>query len=105
MTDITALATKLDQIEAEMRSIGMWSDVAPSAEKFQSRVAFYGDTMSFDQWLQFVFVPRVRDVLSGASPAPKSSSVGAQAVREFDGLDKANRLTGLLGEFDRLIEG
>lgn len=100
----SALAAKIQEIETEMRGIGMWSDVAPSADKFQSRVAFFGDTMSFDQWLQFVFLPRVHEVLAGKSPAPASSSVGAYAVREFDGLDKANRLTGLLGEFDRLIE-
>jgi uncharacterized protein YqcC (DUF446 family) len=104
MKNSAALSAKIAQIEAEMRSIGMWSDVAPSADKFQSRVAFFGDTMSFDQWLQFVFLPRVHEVLDGKSPAPASSSVGAYAVREFDGMDAANRLTGLLSEFDRLIE-
>jgi uncharacterized protein YqcC (DUF446 family) len=100
----SALAAKIKEIEAEMHGIDMWSEVAPSADKFQSRVAFFGDTMSFDQWLQFVFLPRVHEVLDGKSPAPASSSVGAYAVREFDGLDQANRLIGLLSEFDRLIE-
>lgn len=104
-TNPTAVAAKADQIESEMRHIGMWSDVAPAAEKFQSQRAFYGDTMAFSQWLQFVFLPRVREAVSGQNPFPKSSAVGAYAVRELDGQDEAQRLAGLLSEFDRLICG
>jgi uncharacterized protein YqcC (DUF446 family) len=104
-TDAAAAATKLDQIEAEMRRIGMWSEKAPSPETFESRQAFFGDTMAFEQWLQFVFLPHAREAADGTSPFPKSSSVGAYAVRQFDGRGEAQHLGSLLSEFDELIHG
>lgn len=105
MTDAAAAMTKLNQIEAEMRRIGMWSANAPRPEQFQSRQAFFSDTMAFEQWLQFVFLPHAREAASGESPFPKSSSVGAYAVRQFDGRDAAQTLGSLLSEFDGLIHG
>jgi uncharacterized protein YqcC (DUF446 family) len=104
-TDAAAAAAKLDQIEAEMRRIGIWSENAPSPEQFQSRQAFFGDTMTFEQWLQFVFLPHAREAASGTSPFPKTSSVGAYAVRQFDGRGEAQPLGSLLSQFDELIEG
>jgi uncharacterized protein YqcC (DUF446 family) len=79
-----------DQIEAEMRRIGIWRDTAPSPN------------MAFSQWLQFVFLLRVRDAIA-ANDLPASSSVAARAVREFDGMDEADDLIGLLVAFDGLI--
>jgi uncharacterized protein YqcC (DUF446 family) len=61
------------------------------------------DTMTFSQWLQFIFLPRVREAVTSNS-FPKSSSVGAQAVREFDGNPEADQLITLLSEFDDLFD-
>ena len=65
--------------------------------------AFAMDTMTFVQWLQFIFLPRVREAVKSNS-FPTSSSVGAQAVREFDGDPEADQLITLLSEFDGLFE-
>src|SRR5215469_9481597 len=92
-----------DEIEGEMRSNGMWQDqpLRPGQLNFQQ--AFGMDTMTFTQWLQFVFLPRVRESVA-ANRFPQSSSVGTQAVREFDGNTEADRLVTLLSEFDALFE-
>ncbi len=105
MTDAKAVAAKLDQIEAEMRRIGIWSEKAPSPEQFQSQRAFLTDTMAFEQWLQFVFLPHAREAVIGEFPFPTSSSVGTRAVKEFDGSAESQRLGTLLSEFDGLIHG
>jgi uncharacterized protein YqcC (DUF446 family) len=65
--------------------------------------AFAMDTMTFTQWLQFVFIPRVREA-AATNQFPSTSSVGAQAVREFDGDPNAERLVTLLSEFDALFD-
>ncbi len=54
---------KLDEIESEMKHLGMWSKTPLPKEVFQDMGAFGMKTMSFDQWLQFVFVPNVRKLL------------------------------------------
>ena len=93
----------LDQIEAEMRRIGMWQAEPPRPEQLKFTKAFAMDTMAFSQWLQFVFIPRVRAAVA-ANSFPKGSSVGAQAVREFDGQPEAEQLLTLLSEFDALFQ-
>jgi uncharacterized protein YqcC (DUF446 family) len=93
----------IEQIEQEMRKIGFWQDQPLRPEQMTFKQAFAMDTMTFAQWLQFVFVPRVHQAIASNS-FPQSSSVGAQAVRELDGdLDAAN-LVALLCEFDALFE-
>jgi uncharacterized protein YqcC (DUF446 family) len=93
----------LDQIEAEMRRIGIWQAEPPRPEQRKFTKAFAMDTMAFSQWLQFIFLPRVREAVA-ANRLPKGSSVGAQAVREFDGHPEADRLLTLLSEFDALFQ-
>lgn len=98
------VATGIEQIEAELRRLGMWAPSPPPDEAFESTVAFHGDTMPFEQWLQFVLVPRVRSALAGEGSFPTRSMVGVRAVREYDGHPDADRLVTLLSDFDRLVE-
>jgi uncharacterized protein YqcC (DUF446 family) len=59
--------------------------------------------MTFAQWLQFVFIPSVRNILGTKGDFPAYSMVGTQAIREFDGDERASRLVQLLNEFDLLF--
>src|SRR5215472_4730304 len=93
----------IDQIEKEMRRIGFWQEQPLRPEQLSFKKAFAVDTMTFAQWLQFVFVPRVREAVA-SNNFPSSSSVGVQAVREFDGDPDADRLIQLLSEFDALFD-
>ena len=92
-----------DLIEAEMRRIGYWQSEPLRPEQMEFTQAFAMDTMIFAQWMQFVFLPRVREA-AAANQFPSSSSVGAQAVREFDGDPNAEQLVSLLSEFDTLFD-
>jgi uncharacterized protein YqcC (DUF446 family) len=97
------MRAKADEIEAELKRIGYWQQQPLPAEKLQFKRAFGADTMSFPQWLQFVFLPRARDVAAKRAKAPDASTVGAYAVRELDGDPKADQLVSLLSEFDALF--
>jgi uncharacterized protein YqcC (DUF446 family) len=97
------VVTYADRIEAEMRSIGFWQNEPLRPEQMEFTQAFAMDTMTYAQWLQFVFLARVREA-AAANQFPASSSVGAQAVREFDGDPDADRLVTLLAEFDALFD-
>ncbi|HEY6348101.1 MAG TPA: YqcC family protein [Candidatus Angelobacter sp.] len=97
------VARYADEIEGELRSMGLWQDQPLRAEQLKFKQAFAMDTMTFIQWLQFVFLPRVREAVA-SNQFPQGSSVGAQAVRELDGHPDADRLLTLLSEFDALFE-
>ncbi len=90
-------------IEAELKRVGYWQDRPLRPEQLQFSKASAMDTMTFTQWLQFIFLPRVREA-AAANQFPSGSSVGAHAVREFDGDPQAGKLVALLSEFDALFD-
>jgi uncharacterized protein YqcC (DUF446 family) len=92
-----------DLIEAEMKRIRYWQETPLRPEQMQFTKAFAVDTMTFTQWLQFIFLTRVREAAAANQP-PSGSSVSAQAVREFDGDPDADNLITLLSEFDALFD-
>jgi uncharacterized protein YqcC (DUF446 family) len=100
----TQAEVKISEIEAEMKRIGYWSANPLPEEAYDFHEAFAMDTMAFPQWLQFILVPRVRQIIEEEGAFPPKSMVGAQAVREFDGDENASQLVSLLGEFDDLFD-
>lgn len=102
MPDTQAVLSKLEQIETEMRNIKLWQESLLEAEQYNFKTAFAGDTMSFSQWLQFIFIPNVKRAAANGS-FPSSSQVSARAVREFDGIKEASTLIEYLSEFDALF--
>jgi uncharacterized protein YqcC (DUF446 family) len=91
-------------IESEMRRLGLWLEQPPPEETVLAGGAFGLGTVPFDTWLQVVFVQRLRQVAAGTFDIPTSSSVGAQAVREWDA-DPFDRdeLLGLIHQVDSLL--
>lgn len=96
--------SQLDVIETVMRHAGMWQAEALRPEQYDFRLAFASDTMSFGQWLQFVFVPAVRRAVE-AGRFPSSSDVAVQGVRAFDGVPGTDALLTELARFDALFNG
>ncbi len=103
MPDPTVVLEKLAKIELALRQAGLWQESALSPEQYDFRVAFAMDTMSFTQWLQFVFIPTVK-LRAQEGQFPRRSMVAAQAVREFDGVPEADEVVRLLSEFDELFQ-
>jgi len=98
-----ALSSKADSIEIELKRLGRWSSQMPSDEAFENMGAFGANTMSFEQWLQFVLIPRIREIIEMKSDLPASSHLATYAVRYFDGDYEADPLRELLHQLDDLI--
>jgi uncharacterized protein YqcC (DUF446 family) len=102
MPETQAVLSKLEQIESEMRRINLWQEKPLEAEQYDFKAAFAADTMSFSQWLQFIFIPNVKRAAAN-NKFPSKSQVGVKAVREFDGMEAASGLIEYLSEFDALF--
>lgn len=98
-----AVAGKIEEIEQELKRMGAWQQEPLPPEAWQFRSAFAMDTMAFEQWLQFILIPRVREIVETRGEFPPESHLAPHAVREFDGRDDTDRLCTLLHEFDRLF--
>lgn len=103
-TRVSMLAEHLLLIERELRLLGWWQDEAPSAEALASPEPFCVDTLTFEQWLQWIFLPRMKVLLESGAALPSVSGIqamGEMVYRQQPGI--ARRLLELLGEFDRLL--
>jgi uncharacterized protein YqcC (DUF446 family) len=97
---------KINQIETEMKNVGMWQDEPLPPDKLAVKAAFGQDKLSFEQWLQFIFIPRVKEIIATKGNWPPESQVSLQAWREwkqYGSEDKCDHLLGLLKEFDALF--
>lgn len=101
---INEIADRLLGIEAEMRRINVWSSEIPSPEALASTQPFCIDTLSFPQWLQFIFLARMKVIVEQGHELPGVSGIAPMAEEYFRGQAESGR--GLIRELraiDRLI--
>ena len=60
----------LEDIEQVVRDDKLWHATPPEAEAFESKEPFSVDTLSAEQWLQWVLVPRMYALLEAQAPMP-----------------------------------
>ncbi|MBU3058257.1 YqcC family protein [Pseudomonas indica] len=102
---LSALADQLLLIERELRLLGWWADSEPSAEALASPEPFCVDTLTFEQWLQWVFLPRMKVLIEGGYELPTVSGIRPMAEVVYRECPVETRaLMQALGEFDRLIK-
>ena len=75
----------LDRVETEMKAVGMWGDMMPALESFQSELPFFYDTMNFEGWVQWVYIARFREMIKAKQLLPQSSDVSPMAEESFKG--------------------
>ena len=102
--DYKTIEQKIDEIEGELKGIGYWQEEPLPAEAYNITKPFGMDTMTGEQWLQFILVPRVRSMLSGEGEFPQGSSIASWARKEFSGSVEADNLVTMLYQFDRLFD-
>ncbi|WP_323815540.1 YqcC family protein [Cellvibrio sp. NN19] len=88
MTDIhIAVAEILMDIEKELRELRLWDADMISAEALASEQPFAVDTMTFPQWLQFVFLPRMYFLIEQKMPLPGNCGISPMAEEYFSVLN------------------
>lgn len=98
------LTVLVDAIEREMQRLDLWEEAMPPAADLASRMPFCYDTLKLWQWLQWVFVPRIRHILATGGTLPQECDIATLAEVEFRRLDQdSSTLLDLIREFDQVI--
>lgn len=100
-----ALAEQLLLIERELRLLEMWSATPPTQEALASCEPFCVDTLAFEEWLQWIFLPRMKVILENDEALPAASGILVMAELAYRNQPSARGLLETLGAFDRLICG
>jgi len=99
-----AVKAQIQAIEDELKRLERWQDAPLPKEKFVDMGPFGMNTMAIEQWIQFVLVPRVHEIVEEKGEFPKSD-FSVVAVRAFDGDDAAAKLLELIIAFDVIVNG
>ncbi|MEW9797648.1 YqcC family protein [Alteromonas sp. CYL-A6] len=70
----------LSELESVLRQHQLWEQATPAAWQLDSDVPFAADTLTFPAWLQFIFLPRMRDLLQTGTAVPAMQLVPAAEV-------------------------
>ncbi|YCH21072.1 YqcC family protein [Pseudomonas sp. D1-3] len=101
---VALIADQLLLVERALRVQGLWEASAPSVEALSSEQPFCVDTLDFSQWLQWIFLPRMKAIIEAGAELPAVSGILPMAEQVY-GADshEAAALLKALGDFDRLI--
>lgn len=104
MSSFIEIESLLIDIEAELRRLQLWDSELPSAAALASTEPFCVDTLTFPQWLQFIFLPRMRMLCAAQQLPPGRCDIKPLAEQYFSGgrLDVL-ALVRVLGELDQRI--
>jgi uncharacterized protein YqcC (DUF446 family) len=96
------VAALLIDLEAQLRQRLLWDADEPAPEALASTQPFCIDTLSFPQWLQFMFLPRMRALLDADLPLPAQCAIAEMAEMHF-GSGDAVAVIALLREIDLAV--
>ena len=77
------LANLLFDLEKELRETQLWAQENPSPEALLSTEPFSIDLLTFTEWLQFIFLPRMYATIEAADDLPQSCSIAPMAEQFF----------------------
>lgn len=90
-------------LEQAMRTAGLWQQQPPTPAAMASRTPFCADTLAFTEWLQFIFLPRMRQLIEQDQSLPQSSSIAVMAEEALPEVSGKATILATLRAFDSLI--
>ena len=106
-TIFSTLREQLTALEQALVVAQLWDAQPPSPEALQSTIPFMYDTLRLEQWLQWVFIPRMHALLDAGAPLPSTSSIHPMAEHEWGSRLKPmpTHVLATLAQLDALISG
>lgn len=99
------VAELLLDLEAAMRKDARWEALPPDPLALASTEPFCLDTLDFCQWLQFVFLPRMHELLDAGLALPDKCAIAGMAEFHFAAqATPCATLIQVLRQIDAIIE-
>ena len=100
----SAIAAQLIDLEAALRQLNLWSDESPSQEALSSEQPFAMDSLEFEEWLQFIFLPTLYEVLASGEALPERCAIAPMAEETIGKrVLPTDTLISTLRDLDQLI--
>lgn len=91
----------LSALEAELKRQQLWSENEPDASALASTLPFCYDTLALEQWLQFIFLPKMQALLDARLSMPAKVGILPIAEQAFKHHgEKIAPLLAIIGRID-----
>ncbi len=89
------LATLIDELTCALQTQKLWQSQRPSEQALASVEPFAIDSLNFTQWLQFIFIEKISDLLQLNLALPSDMAITPMASEYFkmQGCDSAEIIT------------
>lgn len=94
-----AVSSLLAQLESEIQGAGLWSSQQPTQQALQSALPFCCDTLHFHQWLQFIFIPKMRELMQNNQALPNAMQLLPMAEETLP-LSNTKTLKAVIAQID-----
>lgn len=91
-------------LEMELKKRNRWDPEPIAEEKLENMGAFGENTMTFEQWIQFILIVRLRQMARQELDFPENSMLATYAIRRIGDDPQAEDLRDLLNDVDILVE-
>ena len=96
---------QLRLIEAELKRLQLWQDEPPSAEAMADPTPFACESMAFEQWLQFIFLPKMDEIIAVNGTLPSQIALGPMAEYVWQGRGEMQALINIINQLDEHLSG
>jgi len=98
------ISTLLSDLAFELKSLNLWQTLQPSAAELSSSTPFCFDTLTFEQWLQFIFIPKLMVMINQQQALPTKISLTPMAEEAFKHLSmSAKPLIDVIKRIDKTL--
>jgi uncharacterized protein YqcC (DUF446 family) len=96
----------LEELTLALKLLNCWQTQIPSALALSSSSPFCCDTLSFEQWLQFVFIPKITQMINLGQALPNKIALTPMAEESFKHLSvQAKPLLVIINKIDKTLTG
>jgi len=102
--NIEHTADLLEDLSKELQRLNLWQKQKPSTLELSSSAPFCCDTLSFEQWLQFIFIEKIRQMINQGQTLPTKISLTPMAEESFKHLsEQAASLLVIIKKIDKTL--
>ncbi|WP_117233549.1 YqcC family protein [Vibrio maerlii] len=91
----------LDELEAALRAQGAWQDAAPSEQDLRSQQPFAVDTLAPEQWLQWIFIPKIKYLIATNTTLPSGFEMKPYFEQVWNQQPGMQSVIDIVGRIDR----
>lgn len=103
MNKHSQLGMLLIKLEQELVNANLWQVEPVDQKALQSSQPFHHDTLSSQQWLQFIFIARLEQMVKIQMPLPANCDITPYITESLKEHNAVNKITSLTKQIDELL--